>query len=109
MRREAIGKGTSNAQPQSAVILSRLLRVAHDAAMESAGPEYQPHAEITKRFGISRSRIFKLLADGHIEARRPDAKTTLIRVASVRRWLEAQPRDSLHTPKATRRGRPPKS
>ncbi len=44
----------------------------------------------TRLFGISRSRVYELIAAGEIDTRKA-GRTTLVLTASVERWLDKLP------------------
>jgi len=50
-------------------------------------PEWMRVAEIANKFGISRSTIYRLMAKGVFDTRKPSPQIRLVSLASVRRWL----------------------
>jgi 3-deoxy-D-manno-octulosonic-acid transferase len=59
-------------------------------ARNSMQPEWLRIAAATDNFGISRSGIYRLAADGEIELRKIGART-VVNVGSLRGFIERQP------------------
>ena len=49
-------------------------------------------SELAQSAGVGRSRIFKAIRDGELEAHKAGPRTTLIEVEAARRWIKSLPR-----------------
>jgi hypothetical protein len=49
-------------------------------------------AELAQSAGVGRTRIFKALKDGDLEARKAGARTTLIAFEEAQRWVNSLPK-----------------
>lgn len=60
----------------------------------SDGPEYQRIPEICRRFGLSRSGVYRLAGQGHIRLVKL-AGRTVVDVAAVRRYMAGLPQAAI--------------
>ncbi len=61
-------------------------------------PEYQRIPDICRRFGLSRSGVYRLAAQGHIRLVKL-AGRTVVDVAAVRRYMAALPAAAIRAPR----------